>query len=273
MTTYAIGSVNGCYQSLINLLEKIQFNPENDTLWFAGNLINEGPESVAVLRFVKGLGKKAITVLGNQELHLLRVAEGFTNPDADDTRAEILNAAERDEFLKWLRQRPLIHHDSKLNFTLVHAGIPAEWSFSQALTFAYEVESVLMLGNYRLLLENLEPDQSRWHAKLRGWKRLRFIVNACTLMKYCNPQGKLDYITCGSISTQAKDSMPWYRLPNRLTAHLNIIFADDADFRDDNFPGIFPLPTQASLSALKLASVPEMISVARMEQALEAIDH
>jgi bis(5'-nucleosyl)-tetraphosphatase (symmetrical) len=154
MTTYAIGSVNGCYQSLINLLAKIQFNPENDTLWFAGNLINKGPESLAVLRFVKGLGKKAIPVLGNQEFHLLRVAEGFILPDADDTLAEILNAADRAELLKWLRQRPLIYHDSKLNFTLMHAGIPAEWSFSQALTFAYEVESVLSLGNYRLLLES-----------------------------------------------------------------------------------------------------------------------
>ena len=266
MTTYAIGSVNGCYQSLINLLAKIQFNPENDTLWFAGNLINKGPESLAVLRFVKGLGKKAIPVLGNQEFHLLRVAEGFILPDADDTLAEILNAADRSDLLKWLRQRPLIHHDSKLNFTLMHAGIPAEWSFSQALTFAYEVESVLSLGNYRLLLENMEPDQSRWHAKLRGWKRLRFIVNACTLMKYCNPQGKLDFITRGPICNQTKDSVPWYRLPDRLTAHLSIVFADDADFQDDTFPGIYPLPTQEKLTALKLVSVPEMISVVRLEQ-------
>jgi bis(5'-nucleosyl)-tetraphosphatase (symmetrical) len=266
MTTYAIGSVNGCYQSLINLLAKIQFNPENDTLWFAGNLINKGPESLAVLRFVKGLGKKAIPVLGNQEFHLLRVAEGCILPDVNDRLAEILTAADRAELFKWLRQRPLIHHDSKLNFTLIHAGIPAEWSFSQTITFAYEVESVLSRGNYRLLLENLVPDQSRWHAKLSGWKRLRFIINACTLMKYCNHQGKLDFITRGSICTQAKDSVPWYRLSNRLTTHLNIIFADDADFQDGNFSGIYPLPTQAKLTALKLASVPEMISVDRLEQ-------
>jgi bis(5'-nucleosyl)-tetraphosphatase (symmetrical) len=272
MTTYAIGSVNGCYQSLLNLLEKIQFDPENDNLWFAGNLINRGPESLAILRFVKGLGKKAVTVLGDQELHLLRLADGFIRSEANDILAEILNAPDRDELLKWLRQRPLIHHDSKLNFTLVHAGIPAEWSFSQALTFAYEVESVLSLGNYKLLLENLEQDQSRWHAKLRGWKRLHFIVNACTLMKYCNQQGKLDFITRGSICTQAKDSVPWYRLPDRLTAHLNIIFADDADFQDDYFRGIYPLATQANLSALKLATRPESISVTRVEQTLDGSD-
>ncbi|MGZ8946859.1 MAG: symmetrical bis(5'-nucleosyl)-tetraphosphatase, partial [Methylococcaceae bacterium] len=171
MTTYAIGSVKGYYQPLLKLLEKIQFDPENDCLWFAGNLINEGPESLAVLRFVKDLGKKAVTVLGNQELHLLTIAEGFAQPETSDTLDEILDAPDRDELLKWLRRRPLIHHDAKLNFTLAHAGIPAEWSFSQALTFAYEVESVLSQNNYTALLENLAPDQSRWHAKLRGWKR------------------------------------------------------------------------------------------------------
>jgi bis(5'-nucleosyl)-tetraphosphatase (symmetrical) len=175
-------------------------------------------------------------------------------------------------FVKWLRQRPLIHHDAKLNFTLVHAGIPAEWSFSQALTFAYEVESVFSLGNYQLLLENLEPDKSRWHAKLRGWKRLRFIINACTLMKYCNQQRQLDFITHGSISSQTKDLVPWYRLPDRLTAHLNIIFADDADFQDECFRGIFPIPTKATLSALKLGTKPESISVNRAEQSLEATE-
>jgi bis(5'-nucleosyl)-tetraphosphatase (symmetrical) len=272
MTTYAIGSVNGCYQSLLNLLEKIQFDPEHDNLWFAGNLINRRAESLAILRFVKGLGKRAVIVLGDQELHLLRLTEGFIKSEANDRLAEILNAPDRDELLKWLRQRPLIHHDSKLNFTLVHAGIPAEWSFSQALTFAYEVESVLSLGNYQLLLENLDPDQSRWHAKLRGWKRLRFIVNAFTLMKYCNPQGQLDFITRGPICNQAKDSVPWYGLPDRLTAHLNIIFANDADFQDDYFRGIFPLPTKATLSALKLGTKPELISVTRAEQSLEATE-
>ncbi len=271
MTTYAIGSVNGCYQSLLKLLEKIQFDPENDNLWFAGNLINKGPESLAILKFVKGLGKKAVTVLGDQELRLFRLANGFIPLEANDRLAELLDAPDRDELLKWLRQKPLIHHDAKLNFTLVHSGIPAEWSFSQTLTFAYEVESVLLPGKYQLLLENPEPDQSRWHAKLRGWKRLRFIVNACTLMKYCSQQGKLDFKTLGPISTQTQDLVPWYRLANRLTADLNIIFADDADFQDDDFPGIYPLPAQASLSALKLGTSPELISIARVEQELEAI--
>jgi bis(5'-nucleosyl)-tetraphosphatase (symmetrical) len=265
MTTYAIGSVKGNYQSLIKLLEKIQFDPEIDCLWFTGNLVNEGPDSLAVLRFVKDLGKKAVTVLGNQELHLLALAEGFDQPEAGDTLDEILNAPDQHELLKWLRCCGLIHHDSKLNFTLVHAGIPAEWSFSQALTFAYEVESVLGQTNYVALLENREQDQSRWHAKLRGWKRLSFITNAFTLMKYCNENGKLDFNISGAIESQAMGLVPWYRLPNRLTSNLNIIFADDSNFNDDIFPGIYPLSSQGNLSALKLTATPERINIACLE--------
>ncbi|MFI3136006.1 MAG: symmetrical bis(5'-nucleosyl)-tetraphosphatase [Methylococcaceae bacterium] len=265
MTTYAIGNVKGNYQLLLKLLEKIQFDPENDCLWFTGNLVNEGPESLAVLRFVKDLGKKAVTVLGNQELYLLAVAEGFEQTEAGDTLDDILNAPDRDELLKWLRRRSFIHHDSKLNFTLVHAGIPVEWSFSQALTFSYEVESVLSMNNYTALLENRQRDQSRWSAKLRGWRRLRFIVNAFTLMKYYKEPGRLDFDSSGAIKSQAEGLLPWYRLPDRLTTNLNIIFADDANFEDDIFPGIYPLPAQGNLSALKLGAIPERISLACSE--------
>ncbi len=261
MTTYAIGSVKGNYQLLMALLEKIQFDPENDCLWFAGNLVNERADSLAVLRFVKGLGKKAVTVLGDQELHLLALAEGLAEPKIGDTLEETLAAPDRDELLKWLRHRALIHHDSKLSFTLVHAGIPGEWTFSQALTFAYEVESVLVQGNHVAFFENWGQDQTRWHAKLRGWKRLNFIANAYTLMKYCNGQGKLDFHANGALACQSDGLMPWYRLPERVTANLNILFADDAHFEDDAYPGIYPLSNQGGLTALKLSATPEKISV------------
>ena len=167
MTTYAIGSIKGDYQSLIKLLKEIQFSPDHDCLWFSGNLVNGGSESLEVLRFVKGLGKTAVLVLGNEELHLLAVATGVENFGIDDTFIDILNPPDREELLKSLRTRSLNHHDSKLNYTLVHGGIPAEWSFSQALTFAYEVESILSQSNNLALFENREYGQSRWHAKLR----------------------------------------------------------------------------------------------------------
>ena len=263
MTTYAIGSVQGCYPTLLKLLDKIAFDPDVDHLWFVGNLVNGGPDTLAVLRWVKSLGNRARMVLGPQELHLFRVANGYIQAEASDSFAELLHAPDCEELLKWLRRRPLIHHDAKLNFTLVHAGIPAAWSFSQALTFAYEVESVIAQSNPKLLLENLTPDQSRWHAKLRGWKRLRFITNACTLMKYCTPEGKLDFVTHGPVAAQS-ELVPWYRLPERLTAQLNIIFADVADFQDAPFPGIYPLSAQTHLSALKLTADPELMSVERV---------
>lgn len=260
MATYAIGGVHGDFRALTSLLQDIGFKPEQDRLWFAGNLVNGGPDSLSVLRYVKGLGKSAVTVLGSQELHLLSVAAGVAPPKLEDDFDEILAAPDREELLKWVRQRSLIHHDSKLGFTLVHAGIPAEWSFSQMLTFAFEVESALVGPLCSGFLENRRQDQSRWHAKLRGWKRSNFIANACTLMAYCSEQGKLDFNARGPVGEQAGGLVPWYRLPDRATANLNIVFADEAGFEDAGFPGIFPLGCRATLSALELSATPESVS-------------
>lgn len=251
MTTYAIGSVNGNYQALATLLDKIAFNPDIDSLWFSGNLVG-GPGSLAVLRLVKELGKKAVTVLGDGELRLLQRAAGVETADANDALDEILHAPDRDQLLKWLRQRGLIHHDSKRNFTLVHAGIPGAWSFSQALTFACEVESALASNKYHAFMDNRRQDQTRWHAKLSGWKRLNFIANAYTLMTYCNEQGKLDFQAGGAVQNQPAGLMPWYRQPERGTAHLHIVFADDAGFADGPCPGVYPLPAVDRLTALAL---------------------
>lgn len=260
MTTYAIGSVRGDYQCLQRLLQAIAFDPDSDCLWFAGNLVG-GFESLAVLRFVKSLGKKAVVVLGSQELHLLAVANGAIA--AEDSFNDILQAADKDELLKWLRQRGLLHHDAKLNFAMVHAGIPGEWTFSQALTFAYEVESALAGALYRAFLENYRQDQSRWHAKLRGWKRANFIANAYTRMAYCTEQGQLNFEAEGPLHKQAAGLIPWYRLSDRATANLNIVFADEAGFEDEAYPRIFPLAGRSTLSALKLSPDPETVSVDR----------
>ncbi|QWF70468.1 symmetrical bis(5'-nucleosyl)-tetraphosphatase [Methylomonas paludis] len=259
MPIYAISSVKGDYASLVGLLDKINFNPELDYLWFCGNLINTGPDSLEILRFVKNLGKQAITILGPQELRLLSIASGFLSADAADTFSEILTAPDRDALLKWLRQRALIHHDAKLNFTLTHAGIPGAWTLSQALTFAYEVESVLSGSNFASFLENRRQDQTGWHAKLRGWKRLNFITNAYTLMKYCQQNGKLDFSATGPLHKQPVGLRPWYRQTERQTSHLQIIFADEANFNDTHYPGIYPLPAHGKPAALKLSAMPTLI--------------
>lgn len=251
MALYAIGSINGDYPALQSLLGQIGFDPAADRIWLAGNLAGDAEQTLEVLRFVKSLGKSAVTVLGDRDLQLLSAAAGFGAPVAGFER--VLAVPDRDELLRWLRQRSLIHHDAKLNYTLVHAGIPAEWSFSQAITFAYEVESVLAQSQYQAFLENHRQDQSRWHAKLRGWKRLNFIANACTRMKYCNDAGKLDFGASGPVSAQSPGLMPWYRVPNRQTGQLRIVFADDAGFEDQDGFGALPLPAVSAQIAVRLA--------------------
>ncbi|MCQ8182270.1 symmetrical bis(5'-nucleosyl)-tetraphosphatase [Methylomonas sp. SURF-1] len=251
MALYAIGSINGNHLALQSLLSQIGFNPAADRIWLAGNLAGDDEQTLEVLRFVKSLGKSVVAVLGERDLQLLSAASGFGDQVTGLER--ILAAPDRDELLKWLRQRSLIHHDAKLNYTLVHAGIPAEWSFSQAITFAYEVESVLSQSQYQAFLENLRQDQSRWHAKLRGWKRLNFIANACTRMKYCSEAGKLDFGASGPVSAQSSGLMPWYRLPDRQTGQLRIVFADDAGFEDRAGFGVCPLPGVSAQIAVRLA--------------------
>ena len=251
MALYAIGSINGNHKALQQLLGEIGFDPATDRIWLAGNLAGDNPQTLELLRFVKGLGKSAVSVLGDRDLQLLSAAAGLIEPVSGFE--PVLAASDRDELLNWLRQRGLIHHDAKLNYTLVHAGVPAEWSFSQAITFAYEVESVLSQNQYQAFLENYRQDQSRWHAKLRGWKRLNFVANAYTRMKYCNEAGKLDFSARGPVSAQSNGLLPWYRVPNRQAGQLRIAFADDAGFEDQNCSDVFPLPDVCEQIAVRLA--------------------
>ena len=264
MTTYAIGDVRGRFQTLLQLLDKIRFDKVHDTLWFTGNLVNNGPESLAALRFVKDLGKHAVTIMGNQELRLLGIAEGVIPQGPEDVFDEILAAPDRDALLKWLYQCPLLHHE--MNFTMVHAGIPAEWSLSQAQTFAIEAESSLSMGSHKTFFENIfADDPTRWHAKHRGWKRLRFIINAFTRMRYCNEIGRLDFSVNGPHEAPPQGYVPWYRFNDRAMAKQNIIFSHGFTLNEECLPGLFPLDSRDargdSLSAMKVCASPEKIRV------------
>lgn len=261
MTSYAVGAVNGNFAMLTRLLERIQFDRSRDRLWFAGNLVNGGADSLTLLRFVKALGRQAVVVLGVQELRLLAIAEGVLEPLPTDRFAELLAAEDCQMLLKWLCQRSFLHHEA--GFTLVHAGIPAEWSLSQARTFAIEAESSLAMGSRKTFFENVAgATQSRWHAKLRGWKRLGFIVNAFTRMRYGDDNGRLDFT---SKLLPADGYRSWYRLPERVMAGENIICAGGPEAGGEAVPGIFPLQRGAAdngvLSALRLDDGPELICV------------
>jgi bis(5'-nucleosyl)-tetraphosphatase (symmetrical) len=146
MATYAIGDIQGCYSTLRRLLDKIAFEPKQDRLWLVGDLVNRGPQSLAVLRFVKALGTRAVTVLGNHDLHLLVVAAGFVKPHRGDTLNAILRAPDREELLHWLRHRKMMHAAG--DYAMVHAGLLPQWSIAKALNLAHEVETALRRAHY-----------------------------------------------------------------------------------------------------------------------------
>ena len=241
MTIYAVGDLQGCLQPLKNLLEQVDFNPQKDTLWCTGDLINRGPESLEALRFIHALGDACITVLGNHDLHLLAVAHGFADCKAGDTLHDILQAPDKDTLLHWLRHRPLIHHEH--GYTLVHAGIAPHWSLQQAISLASEVESVLQSDNFSDFLANMYGNQpNQWQDKLSGFDRLRLICNYFTRMRFCTVEGALDLANKGSPDQASAGTMPWFLVPNRAMLGENIIFGHWAALEaQSNTPNIYAL--------------------------------
>jgi bis(5'-nucleosyl)-tetraphosphatase (symmetrical) len=196
MATYAIGDVQGCYDELDALLGTFDFDRKKDRLWFVGDLVNRGPKSLQVLRFVRGLGTRAVTVLGNHDLHLITQHAGFERKRKDDTFDDVLGAKDGDELVAWLRRRPMMHVER--GFAMVHAGLLPAWTIGKASKLAREVEKALQGRSYRDFLAHMygsEPD--RWSETLRGWDRLRVIVNAMTRMRFCTAQGKMEFATKG----------------------------------------------------------------------------
>lgn len=257
MAVFAIGDIQGCYDELQRLLERIKFNPAKDTLWFAGDLVNRGPKSLETLRFVKSLGAHAICVLGNHDLHLLALAAGNDKHKASDTLDEVLAAPDRDELLEWLRHRPLLHHDASLGFTLVHAGLPPQWDLGIASECARELETVLQSNDYTDFLRNMYGNQpARWSPSLQGIERLRFIVNCFTRMRYVSNEGDLDLASKGAPGTQPDGFVPWYAAPGRKSARLHILFGHWSTVGKVTGHNVYPLDTGCvwggQLSALRL---------------------
>lgn len=261
MSTYAIGDLQGCRQELLDLLDRIHFDESRDRLWFVGDLINRGPESLETLRFVYGLGDSAITVLGNHDLHLLAVAFGDSRLRKKDTLQAILQADDRDELLAWLRRQPLLHHDAELGYTMAHAGLPPFWDLSTAVACADEVQAVLAGDHYAELLRDIygnKPDQ--WHEQLGGIERWRYTVNALTRMRYCDLDGRLAQEHKGPPGTQGDDLKPWFELSQRRNREQRIVFGHWSTLRlnEDNFSvyNVFPLDTGCvwggTLTAMRL---------------------
>ena len=213
MTRYAAGDVQGCLEPLQCLLAEVAFNPSEDQLWLAGDLINRGPASLETLRFIKGLGDCTRIVLGNHDLHFLAIAHGTRTANRSDTFDEILLASDYPELMEWLQQQHLMYSDPSGDYHMTHAGIPPIWTVEQASQYAAEVEQVLRSDQAIDFFHHMYGNEPAvWDNQLQGWERLRVITNYLTRMRFCNPKGVLDFDHKLAVIDRA-DFKPWFAYP------------------------------------------------------------
>ncbi len=224
MAVYAIGDIQGCHDEFRALLERLAFDPGRDVVWLTGDLVARGPDSLGVLRTVRGLGDAAVTVLGNHDLHLLAIAASGVRKRRDAEFLPVLEAADSAELLDWLAHRPLLHRDRRLGWTLLHAGLPPQWTLSDAEGAAREVERALQRDRAPFLQAMYGDEPSRWSDTLAGSERLRFIVNCLTRLRYVDGRGDLLLgLKCAPDEAPAT-ALPWFRHPGRRTAGERIVF-------------------------------------------------
>ena len=224
MATWAIGDIQGCYDELRALLRNIGFRPDRDRVWLVGDLVNRGPRSADVLRFVQGLGDGAVTVLGNHDLHLLAVAAGHGRVKRGDTLQEVLDAPDREALLDWLRERPLFHYDAGLGVAMVHAALAPAWDIPTAVASAGEVSAALRSDPDGYFGHMYGDTPHRWDPALQGPRRLRVITDYLTRVRFCRPDGTYDMRAKGPPGSQPEGFLPWYALPTRASAGTPIVF-------------------------------------------------
>ncbi|MFI4869234.1 MAG: symmetrical bis(5'-nucleosyl)-tetraphosphatase [Steroidobacterales bacterium] len=243
MARWAVGDVQGCCDELEQLLARIRFSSDRDRLWFVGDLVNRGPKSLQALRLVRGLGDNAVSVLGNHDLHLLAVALVGEKLRKSDTLSEILAARDRDALLEWLLLRPLAHSEPDHDELLVHAGLVPQWSVPQALQLAAEVQRALR-DEPRPLLSGMYGDQpDHWQATLTGMDRLRFTINVLTRLRFCTPDGRVDFRQKGKPDSAPRPWLPWFKVPQRASRERPIVFGHWSALGFYRDPGLLGLDT------------------------------
>jgi bis(5'-nucleosyl)-tetraphosphatase (symmetrical) len=225
MALYAIGDVQGCDAELGVLLGALQFSADRDQLWFVGDLVNRGPDSLAVLRRIRSFGGAATVTLGNHDLHLLAVAFGSARIRSDDTLSEILAAPDRHALLEWLAGRPLFHEDHALNLCMLHAGLAPQWDLKLARGCAREFEEALRRDPLKLFKRLYGDQPDRWDDVREGEERLRFIANCFTRLRYVDADGRLALRVKGSPKkSQTKSLIPWFEAPEARWRGPRIVF-------------------------------------------------
>jgi bis(5'-nucleosyl)-tetraphosphatase (symmetrical) len=222
MAIYAIGDVQGCYSSLRQLTRTIQFNAQQDRLWFVGDLVNRGPSSLQVLRYIKQLGPAAVTVLGNHDLFLLAVAAGVASCRRSDTLAQVLEAPDSDELLNWLRRQPLLHREG--NCLMVHAGLLPQWTVEEAQKLAQEAETALRGDHFTDTLRALHPNgHLQWMPELTGPIRFATITKVLTRLRACSVSGVMETSFSGPPELAPHGFYPWFNIPLRRNATTTVV--------------------------------------------------
>lgn len=246
MSDYAIGDVHGCYDALQRLLEHIQFDDKTDRLWFVGDLVNRGPDSLAVLRWIRTLRITPRITLGNHDLHLLgRLFTSHRKASRNDTLDDVLNAPDSEELGHWLRQQSILYYDASLQVVMCHAGIPPLWNLAQALSHANELERALAGDQYRETLSDLFGNEpSHWTPTLSKTERLRIICNYFTRMRCCHQNGDFNGSHKGSPQQKPTNLYPWYEAPERQPIKASVVFGHWAALNGEcSAPGIYALDT------------------------------
>lgn len=264
MATYAIGDIQGCYDDLLRLLDVIHFDPKSDQLWFVGDLVNRGSKSLETLRFIKGLGKAAVCVLGNHDVHLLAIFHQQEKQKRKDTLTAILNAPDRDELMNWLRKRPFFHYNDE--YCLLHAGLPPQWDFEQTKKMAHLLEQTFQGKHYLDFFKVMYGDEpNMWSNDLHNNKRLRFILNCFTRLRYCDTKGRLDFHHKDKLGSQPKHLFPWFSVKSRKSTDMKIIFGHWSTLGFYEGHNCYGIDTGClwggQLTALKLGKKPKRISI------------
>jgi bis(5'-nucleosyl)-tetraphosphatase (symmetrical) len=256
LATYVIGDIHGCYDALRRLLDQVDFDPSHDQLWSVGDLVNRGPQSLEVLRFLRQIGTRCTAVLGNHDLHLLGAVLGSRPLRPKDTLDEVLRAPDLHELVAWLRKLPLAHCDRGV--LMVHAGVLPSWTVADALRWAKEAESLLRGDHVAELFSNTSRHgPESFDENLRGWERARVVIDVLTRMRFCSPAGQLD-LECSEGPENAPAGMlPWFAHERRRTRDVPVLFGHWAALRGQaSGDNLFALDTGcvwgSSLTALRL---------------------
>lgn len=223
MALYCIGDVQGCNAALGQLLDEIGYSPSRDRIVLLGDLVNRGPDSLGVLRRLQRLEGAATCLLGNHDLHLLAVAAGVQPVRRGDTIGDILEAADRSRLIEWLARQSLAHFERET--LMVHAGVLPQWTVTDTLACAAEVESVLRSpARPEFLRDMYGNDPRRWSPELQGIERLRVVVNALTRLRFCSRDGTMEFETKEGADAAPPGYLPWFDIPERRTRDVAVAF-------------------------------------------------